>query len=121
MAELKVKIETDLGPIEDLLEAINAMQTYKLFENDDMLLVDKADLCEILVRHVRTRRSDEQLVKCGRWVEHNYDPEYLICDFSCSECGYFLDEYYCGEGCWPGKTDHYFCTNCGARMSQEGE
>ena len=59
MAELTVKIEADFGPTEDLLADINAMQTYKLFENDDMILVDKADLCDILVRHVRVRGADK--------------------------------------------------------------
>lgn len=55
----------------------------------------------------------------GKWVEHNYDPEYLSCDFSCSECNVYLEEYYFGEGQWPGKTDHYFCPNCGADMREE--
>ena len=54
----------------------------------------------------------------GKWEEHNYDPEYLSCDFSCSECNLYLEEYYFGEGQWPGKTDHYFCPNCGADMRE---
>lgn len=62
--------------------------------------------------------DDVKREKRGKWEEHNYDPEYLICDFSCSECGVYLEEYYFGEGQWPGKTDHYFCSNCGADMRE---
>ena len=63
--------------------------------------------------------ADVRPVVRGKWVEHNYDPEYLSCDFSCSECNVYLEEYYFGEGQWPGKTDHYFCPNCGADMREE--
>jgi hypothetical protein len=63
--------------------------------------------------------ADFRPVVRGKWIEHNYDPEYLSCDFSCSECNVYLEEYYFGEGQWPGKTDHYFCTNCGADMREE--
>ena len=65
--------------------------------------------------------ADVRPVVRGKWVEHNYDPEYLSCDFSCSECNVYLEEYYFGEGQWPGKTDHYFCPNCGARMVPEDD
>ena len=63
--------------------------------------------------------ADVRPVVRGKWIEHNYDPEYLSCDFSCSECNVYLEEYYFGEGQWPGKTDHYFCPNCGADMREE--
>ena len=63
--------------------------------------------------------ADVLPVTHGKWIEHNYDPEYLSCDFSCSECNVYLEEYYFGEGQWPGKTDHYFCPNCGADMREE--
>ena len=62
--------------------------------------------------------ADVRPVVRGKWIEHNYDPEYLSCDFSCSECNVYLEEYYFGDGQWPGKTDHYFCPNCGARMEE---
>ena len=64
--------------------------------------------------------ADVRPVVRGKWVEHNYDPEYLSCDFSCSECNVYLEEYYFGEGQWPGKFDHYFCPNCGADMREVG-
>ena len=64
--------------------------------------------------------ADVRPVVRGKWVEHNYDPEYLSCDFSCSECNVYLEEYYFGEGQWPGKSDHYFCPNCGADMREVG-
>lgn len=65
--------------------------------------------------------ADVRPVVRGKWIEHNYDPEYLSCDFSCSECNVYLEEYYFGEGQWPGKTDHYFCPNCGADMRTGAE
>lgn len=64
---------------------------------------------------------DVREVVRGKWIEHNYDPEYLFCDFSCSECNLYLEEYYFGEGQWPGKTGHYFCPNCGADMREESQ
>ena len=108
----QLTLEVDLGPLEDLLEDINAMQTYKLFENDDMILVDKADLCDILVRHVRARRSDEQPVKRGRWDRVRVDNIGVCSNIVCSEC--FFEPWYNSV-----EPLYNFCPNCGARM--EGE
>ena len=38
------QLATDCISRQDALEAVRAMQTYKLFEDDDMLLVDKAEV-----------------------------------------------------------------------------
>ena len=38
------QLATDCISRQDALEAVRAMQTYKLFEDDDMILVDKAEV-----------------------------------------------------------------------------
>lgn len=55
----------------------------------------------------------------AEWVADPYDPEYMTVDFHCSHCGIVLEEYCIDGDCWPGKTSHYFCPNCGADMRPE--
>ena len=46
--------------IEEIIDEIKALQTFKLFENDDMILVDRAEVAEILQKHIKTSREDAE-------------------------------------------------------------
>ena len=55
--ELPIKINVELDGIDEILQELQELQTYKLFETDEMLLVSRADVADILARHVRAKRE----------------------------------------------------------------
>lgn len=55
--EFPIKIKVELDGIDEIIQELQELQTYKLFETDEMLLVSRADVAEILARHVRTKRE----------------------------------------------------------------
>ena len=52
ITELSVTINARFDSILDIAQEIGELQTYKLFPNDDMLLVERNDVLEVLKRHV---------------------------------------------------------------------
>ena len=52
IAELSVTINARFDSILDIAQEIGELQTYKLFPDDDMLLVERNDVLEVLKRHV---------------------------------------------------------------------
>ena len=89
----------DLIARHDAIDTVRHLQTYKLAEGDDMLLVDLADVQTELMM----MPSAEPERKTGHWIEHYGDSK-------CSECGYILKIY-----------DTNYCPNCGARMDGESD
>lgn len=57
MASLNLKIKWDM-PINEIAEEIANLQTYKLFAGDDMLLISKADVAEILAKHTEVENGE---------------------------------------------------------------
>ena len=90
------------------LDMIRTLQTYKLFEGDDMILVDKADVQTELMM----LPSAQPERKKGKWIRH---PEvknvYGGIYIECTECG----EKYVVQHI----LDEKFCRNCGADMRGE--
>lgn len=89
--EIPVKIEFD--DVTGIIEEIKGLQTYKLFEDDDMLLVDLDDVADILANHIKAKQN-----LTTTWLG-NYTP------YQCSHCGKHTDS----------KTP--FCAWCGRRAS----
>ena len=75
------------------IDALRTMQTYKLFEGDDMLLIDQAEAQTELIL-----LPSAEPVRHGRWT---VTPIFI----KCSECGesFML-------------IPQNYCPNCGARM-----
>ena len=70
-----VKINTE--NIEDLIHRIHNLQTYKLFENDDMLLVNIEDVCDIFTDSLIYEK-----------LNHNEDYLKIIHCKDCRFCGW---------------------------------
>lgn len=52
ITKLSVTINARFDSILDIAQEIGELQTYKLFPDDDMLLVERNDVLEVLKRHV---------------------------------------------------------------------
>ena len=88
--------------------ALRAMQTYKLFAGDDMLLIDKAGAQTELMLLPSAHP------KKGRWIEGHrmkFDGTFYW-SRECDQCGYERNDD-------DTEKDSNFCPNCGADMRGE--
>lgn len=54
MALANIVVKCDFDNIQQIIDEVKGLQTYKLSENDDMILIDRAELVDILAKHLRT-------------------------------------------------------------------
>ena len=101
MAKLEIPVVVNMGEIESLIDEIKHLQTYKLFPEDEQILINSDDVIKIFMNHVRVNIEPEP--KKGHWIKIHWKA------FRCSECNK-ISEY---------STD--FCPNCGADMRGESE
>ena len=108
---LEIPVEVDLNGIDDIVDEIKSLQTYKLSEGDDMDLVSRDDVAEILINHIEAKRKSEPQRMRGKWVGTEFDgyadgnPVYY--EWKCSACGCVVEDE---EPTWN------YCPNCGADM-----
>lgn len=55
--KLSIPIEVDFDNMKSLLDDLGKLQTYKLFEGDEMVLVSLDDVAEVLMNHVKAKKS----------------------------------------------------------------
>ena len=93
----------DLISRQAAMDALRAMQTYKLFAGDDMLLIDQAGAQTelMLLPPIQPKR--------GRWHYSDGKPARIGLSFGvvCDQCG--TESEYCTN----------FCGECGADMREE--
>ena len=97
----KLKVSVDLGYIEDLLDDIKKMQTFKLSAGDERTLIDREELGEVLRKHVKARRMDER-------------PDDLRPVVTCGECKHrHTGRMYC-----EGRHPDWFCASGERRVHE---
>ena len=105
--KLKIPVEVDLNGIDSIVDEIKRLQTYKLFEGDDMVLVNLDDVAEILINHIEAKRKSEPQKMRGKWVRtvlgstNGYGTTVM---YQCSECECISISKY------------NYCPKCGADM-----
>lgn len=109
--ELKIPIEVDFDDLKSLLDDLGKLQKYKLFEGDEMVLVDVDDVADVLVKHIKAKEAQP---KMGKWIK--LDAHAHLADHKCSACG-----QECYVPTCMGDPMYDFCPNCGARMLKEGD
>ena len=97
----------DLISRQAALEKVRAMQTYKLFMGDDMILVDKAEVQTELMMLPPAHPEPHE----GHWIKHETPDDGE--QYECSECG-VLWEFADGT---PEDNEAYYCPKCGAKMT----
>ena len=100
--------DTDTISRQAAIDALRAMQTYKLFAGDDMLLIDQAGAQTelMMLPHAHPKR--------GKW-EMGIDERFV----ECSECGLMTTRNELRGLAVFGKNEPNFCPNCGADMRGE--
>ena len=123
--ELKKLLSTNLASLgtdcisrQAAIDALRAMQTYKLFAGDDMLLIDQAGAQTelMLLPPIQPKR--------GMWIEDK-GQQTLMQNFIergevwrvCSVCGagHMIGHKYAIDKAYHDR-HHNFCPNCGAKM-----
>lgn len=61
MAKLEIPIIVNCTEIDELIDEIKHLQTYKLFEGDEQVLIDRDDAIEIFAKHIRASAQPEPL------------------------------------------------------------
>lgn len=114
------KLNSDCISRQDAIDAVRRLQTYKLSEGDNMLLVDKAEVQTELMMLPSAQRK-------GKWIPgKEFSREFIgITElhieyekFTCSSCGLTVkDLLYHVDG----SPFYKFCPNCGAEMKGESD
>lgn len=120
--KLKIPVEVELNGIDGIVDEIKCLQTYKLFEGDDMVLVSLDDVAEILMNHIDAKRKSEPQRMRGKWIEREVthidelEAKDIITAWQsckCSVCGRYDTRpymYYFDEP--------KYCSWCGADMRE---
>ena len=58
--KLETSIKVDFDDIQDMIDEIKRLQTYKLFEGDDMVLLDLDAVVAIMANHVKADLYSER-------------------------------------------------------------
>lgn len=66
--EFPIKVKVELDGIDEILQELQELQTYKLFETDEMLLVSRADVADILTRHVKAKTAERDTSRERQWI-----------------------------------------------------
>ena len=110
---LSVQVKVEFDDMKALLEDIGNLQTYKLFEGDDMVLVNIKDIKDILTKYVKAKEVQPERTK-GSFIGTEYDGyadgEPVYYEWKCSECGCVFED---------DEPTYNFCPNCGADMRGE--
>ena len=56
---LNIPVEVKFDSISDILDDLDKLQTYKLYEGSDEILVNKADVADVLARHLVVQESED--------------------------------------------------------------
>ena len=103
--KLEIPIKVDLDGIDKLIEELKALQTYKLSEDDEMILVNLDDVAEVFMNHIVTINDVSDDVK----VTNRNDKEMIYRDDAIdamtntlwhypNECYRNLNEYEFAKG-----------------------
>lgn len=57
--KLEIPVKADFDDIQDMIDEIKRLQTYKLFEGDDMVLVDLDAVVAVMANHVKADKCSE--------------------------------------------------------------
>ena len=78
MRKLEIPVKVYFAEIEELIHEIKRLQTYKLFEGDDLVLIDRDDVIKIFANHIKAKAFP---------AEDNNVPAIV----HCSDCGYSFE------------------------------
>lgn len=104
---IMIPVNVNLEEVEKLISELKRLQTYKLAEGDEKILVDSDDVIKILFNHLKAERIPIQ--KIAKWVAVKNNGK--VIEYRCSECGRTV---YNDAG-YDVSVDYPYC-HCGCKM-----
>lgn len=124
--KLEIPIIVGFDNMGSFLDDLKKLQTYKLFEGDEMVLVDIEDVTDVLVKHIKAKEKQPdayenalKLAKYGLNSPPSAQPEQ--CDF-CKNRGLEDGDTLYISADWDGGIgfdfirDIHYCPKCGRRL-----
>lgn len=108
---LMIPVKVDLEEVEKLISELKGLQTYKLAEGDEKILVDSDDVIKIFFNHLKAERISEQ--KAGKWIAIKSNGK--VIEYRCSECGRTVYD----DAGYDASVDYPYC-HCGCKMEVVG-
>lgn len=112
MAKIEIPIRVYMGEIEEIINELKHLQTYKLFEEDDKVLINRDDVIKIFVNHLRTETLSGSTIEpeqeTGKWyIDAEGDVRCTACKTKClrDDIGINILSNY--------------CPSCGVKMKEE--
>ena len=110
MAKCEISVKIYFGEIEEIIKELRQLQTYKLFEGAEEVLVDINDVAMVLAKHVKATSAEPER-KTGKWQITSAYPHNVYCSVCHKK---FAQTHW---AVWEdGSLPRNFCPNCGARM-----
>lgn len=108
------QLATDTISRQMATDALRKMQTYKMFEGDDVLLIDQAGaMTELMLLPTAEPKR-------GRWLYCEDTTADCVDGYRCDQCGFFVPWDYKHKSIDYIK-DYNLCPHCGADMRGKGE
>lgn len=84
MAKIEIPIRVYMGEIEEIINELKHLQTYKLFEGDDEVLINRDGVIKIFANHLRTETLSGSTIeperKKEKWIPCNtQEPDGIGC------------------------------------------
>ena len=98
MAKLEIPVIVECTEIDELIDEIKHLQTYKLFEGDEQVLIDRDDTIEIFAKHIRASVQPEQTEQRWKLCKDQFPPRNGLYRVTFNDGTMGFCEY--DEGCW---------------------
>ena len=117
MAKCEISVKIYFGEIEEIIKELGQLQTYKLFDGAEEVLVDINDVARVFEKHVKATSAEPER-KTGKWIIWAEDRTEWY-HVTCSECVEDVTATIPLIGVFPNyKALWNYCPNCGAKMEE---
>ena len=89
MAKIEIPVEIYTDNLDEMIDDLKQLQTYKLHEGDEKILVDCDEVVKVFRKHLQTKVGKSEIIKCNECVFYQLRNGYctmnhttfLPCDF----------------------------------------
>lgn len=101
MAKDEIHVQICIDGLNEMLNEIRQLQTYKLGEGNEKTLVGCDDVVKVFRKHLRTKVGKSEIIyckncayRCENWISTNVDGDVI---HHCTQLDQMVDDdFYCG-------------------------
>ena len=73
MAIVEIAVKADVSEIENLIDQLKDLQTYKFYEGAEQTLVDIDEVVKIFTDHVEAKVAQPEIIRCKECIHYHED------------------------------------------------